>query len=811
MNPPAAQPVFTAAQIARALGRSKRSILRALTDTPPASCTIMAGQIARAWACESLPSGLRAELAAQARQHGCRDAAHWLRTATTPWTPPVALAAVAPQFLERAAKLRAALAEPLARQHELKRPELRALGLREFTRVFGYCISAKQWERLFDRAVLRDAGREDWSRVEIFLDDAAFRRRPARSVPPKTRFDFRPLADAFACLQNKPRLAPDDRAWLFHCAFEHYERLLAADAGPAARRELKMALVDHLLAVFPPPGLSRSRAALMRLFALKLAQWQQGGRAVAALEDKRPARSGNYRRPDFAADEKRIRDLAIQLDGNESLAHEMLRAQGKLSPEFCAYYAYDPRRHKSYVPRAVRQNITNSVEFALPLRHSARALQLAGPSVSQDWSAIEPGDWFVADDVTWNHLFRVHDPRVGWQVLRGECLMIADAKSDYPIDYLLIAGPYNSEHILRLLLHAHDRVGLPRGGFIRERGVWSAKLVRGLGAGAVCLGETVTAFARAMPGVRFHIARTPRNKPIEGLFGRVQERMRCLPGFVGFNEQVEKREDVQKLIARARRGDPDALAFFPTQEEWRDRINGVLDDFRHSPQNGERLQGLSPAEAWNSTLRRRPLAQLTPETRYLLATHCVPTRLTPKGIILQIRGRRRCYANEDTGAWFARGVSKVLAFYNVERPELLTVSDLDRKKFIAVKALACPAMDASEEELAEVAGAKRAHLAPARAIFGGLPHDVISTIRRDNTHDETTRELGRFHNAAVAADEAAAETRARKLRQIERKLGRRARGVQNPDRVLESFALEEEARAEIAAEQDREALGGGRP
>jgi len=573
---------------------------------------------------------------------------------------------------------------------------------------------------------------------------------------------------------------------------------------PRDRRLIKSTLLDYLRSAVPALS-SGSARSFHRLFNRKLNQWIEGGRTIDALEDKRPWESGNHRRPAFTDDWKKIRNGAILLDGNERLARQMLHDRGELSAEFCDYYSYEPRANKSDLPRAGSDTITPAVQFALPLRHSERAFKLAGPWTDRDWSGEKPGDWFNADDVTWNHPFKVRNANGSWDVLRGECLLMTDAKSDYPIAVLLIAGHYNSEHVLRLILRAHDEVGLPRKGLILERGVWNGALVKAVGAGPVPLGETVKAFAHTMPGLKIHRSYTPRSKPIEGVFLHLQNRMRCISGFVGFNEQVEKREDIQQLIARARRGDKDALAQFLTQDQWMEQIVSVLDDFRHSPQNGKRIQGLSPAEAWNESSRVYPLPRLTDDTRYLLATHCVEAKISGKGIVVTIRGHRRCYANAHTGEWLARGVDRVLAFYNVEQPELLTVSDLKQQQFFTVKALSLPAMSATREQLAEVAAAKRAHLAPARAIFGDIQHQVLSTIIRDDAHDEPTRELGRFVNDEVEKHKTEQNAEDRKRRKIQREakaIGASVNGhVQNPDLVLDGIEWEKEIRAELEAQR----------
>jgi len=286
--------------------------------------------------------------------------------------------------------------------------------------------------------------------------------------------------------------------------------------------------------------------------------------------------------------------------------------------------------------------------------------------------------------------------------------------------------------------------------------------------------------------------------------------MRCIPGFVGFNEREEKREEIQKRIARARRGDAEAIAFFPTMEEWRSQIRGVLNDFRHDPQNGHMLNGVSPAEAWNAELLRSPLDKLADEERHVLATHAEERSLTVRGVVIQPPCFKQplCYANEATGQWLKAGVRRVVAYYNLHQPELITLSDLKRQNFIAVKALILPAMSASKEQLKAVATARRGHLAAARAIAGEIKHRITSTITRDTGHDDATRELGRFHNAAVEQhneEETDDQRMVREIRKLENTLGEPAKDLhtlRRPGQYLESIRWKREQRHGRNAEME---------
>jgi hypothetical protein len=423
----------------------------------------------------------------------------------------------------------------------------------------------------------------------------------------------------------------------------------------------------------------------------------------------------------------------------------MLRERGELSQEFCDYYPYDARRDKSALPAAVRKAISASVEMCLPLRRGPWQAKMRGPYIPRDWSGVKPGDWFNADDVTWNHYFKERHADGSWQITRGECLLMTDLRTGYPLDFLLIPGKYNGEHVRGLVLRVHDALGLPRCGFYFEKSVWSSRLVTGDNRQGTPVHWREAENGLCGLGLQLSVrhATTPRAKPIEGLLRILQERMRCIPGFVGFNEREYDAERMQPLIARAHRGDAAALEQFPTGPEWRDRIRAVLGEFAHDPQDGKMLERHAPAEAWAAEISRRPLKQLWPDARYILSTHKKIVTVRQEGIVLTIRGKRLLYYNEHTGPLIGK---EVIAFYNLEMPELLTVCDMKRQNYFSVGRVELPAMTATKDQLKEVNRLRKGHMAHAKGIFGDIPHEVISTVARDNDHSEQDKELGRFHN-----------------------------------------------------------------
>ena len=261
----AAHHLFTAAQIARALGGKRQAVQRILAGITPSGTVLACGNVAAAWSFSALPARLQGELTSAARTRGYRHAEAML---AAPWSPDFSakldkcpINSLRAEFIGKALKLRDALAAPLTQQHALSGPELTALGLREFTGAFGYTISAKQWNRIFDRTVQRDHGSEQWHRAELYLEDAAFQKPVARIAVVAKQFDHALLAEALAQLERAEKPTSEDRAFLFHSAFLHLEALQVAHA-----REHHAAIRASVVAFLHTsnPALSKSLPGLCR-------------------------------------------------------------------------------------------------------------------------------------------------------------------------------------------------------------------------------------------------------------------------------------------------------------------------------------------------------------------------------------------------------------------------------------------------------------------------------------------------------------------------------------------------------------------
>jgi hypothetical protein len=799
-----AAPQFTAAQIARALGKKRQAIQRELRGIVASGVELVNGNEASAWHFSALPSRLQTELNNEARRRGCADAIALLTMPPQIWQPPIPVQQVRAEFVSRALKLRDALAQPLVRQHTLSPGQLTELGTQEFSRVFGYGISAKQWNRLFDRAVLRDNGAEQFHRVEIYLDDAAFQKPIAKVVTLAKQYDHSVLNEVIAHVENKEKPTAADEEWIYTSAFRHFESVCVA-TQPGEHIAVKASLVAFLFSSLP--GLAKNVTALHRNLNRKF----QKLRAGLEIADQRPRNSGRFRRPDFTEDEEKIRNESLRLHKNTSLAHRRLRQRGELSKEYVEYHPFDIRVNKSAVPASTRKAITPQIDAMLDQYKGEREVRLRGPAIPRDWSDTLPGDYLSGDDTSLNHPFSTPNERGGVDILTGEFLVLNDLRTGFPLDHQLITGHYNGRHIVSGLRRVHDSVGLARKGGYWEKGVWESRWMPGVNKKhSVHFRETELRLQKAgfdlgcLRDFEQRHAISPRSKPIERFFGQIQSMMMDRPGYMGRNQRLDKLKPMQDFVARCRRGteDPRNEGIMP-MEHWLKEVGSIIEEYANEPQNGKMLPGVAPREMWEDGLSKRPMLKLPPELLIGLTTNRrVFQRIPATGIVLR-EVPQFVYCNEELGRWRLMG-RPVVTFYNIDVPELLTVANLELTEFFTIKGIGLKAMTATPDELRAANAQIRGFTKPARVLFGQIRQAKKYTITTD-APDTTSKALGQFHNAETAAHSQKKTERTRKLNKVRTTaaaLGAPVpQNVRNPDRVLQGQELERQAREQLAKEE----------
>jgi hypothetical protein len=748
---------FTAGQLAGFLGVSGSAVRKRLQNEPATNLPTRSGQAANGWALAVLPAEWQTTLAAVAKRKGYRSPEIMLSDeSAAPWAPPVPFAEVPERFHGEAMQWRNALMPILPRQHEADPGELCKRGLEECHRVFGRAVAESTWRRHFDLAVKRDNGLEQWGRVEIYAAEEAFQHSGARRSAGAMieAEDLAELTDAFSQVANPSKLTVEDRDFIW----------AALHKSQAPRR----AVLDYAFSALP--GLARTRKALAKAFRRKLKSPQDG----------RPGKAGRPGALLCPECERNITGAAVDLDGDIAQAWRRLRLEKKICAKCAGLWHYDVRINKSYVPLAVRNQVGPAVAAALPFRHGPKRARLLSPYVLRRRD-IGPGDVFEADDICWNHLFFLWDtdesgrPYVG----RGECLLFLDRASWYPLGYRLIAGEidktgrqgaahYTGVDIRLGVLHVHDRVGLPRLGYQFENSVWRSRLVagrkvrgwqfnkwrdfeKGLNDEGIVLGTGMPTVRHALPG-------NPRTKIIERMIRCTQERMRPLPGFVGFNHRDYKPELLNDFLRRVVTGKEHPGEMFLSFQQFRDTLDSELMAYAEEPQNGRWLPGVSPVEVWKSGIGQfpgiadSPLRKLVPSARHLLSTHWRKVNVTAQGIRFESGGRALVFWGDELMPW----IHKTLPVrWNIEEPELLHCLPPGGTPF-TMKARELDSWTATPDELSKTGADRNRWSRHGKAIFDNLPHPLVSYVTRDTEHSQAV------HTEGHAIIQATEEHRVRK-------------------------------------------------
>ncbi len=186
--------MFTAAQIAAALGISPQAVRQQLRDKPSAGKQRIAGNDAAAWSVDQLPVRLRERLAIESTQQKC-SIETLLRLPRRQWQPPISMSKIAVENIRDAEKLREALMPFLMDPAGagLTAEEWKQRGVDYYFRVFypKPRISTHQWDRLFRRTQTRDNGVHNWDSLQIYLSDRLKRKAaPAAIVAAAPSPDF---------------------------------------------------------------------------------------------------------------------------------------------------------------------------------------------------------------------------------------------------------------------------------------------------------------------------------------------------------------------------------------------------------------------------------------------------------------------------------------------------------------------------------------------------------------------------------------------------------------------------------------------
>ena len=583
MNSPANN-LFTASQVARALGLKRQAAQRLLSGIAPSGQVIVNGRPASAWAITALPEHARELLTSRAQGLGHRSAEDLLSAPAKRWEPGLPLAEVAPDCLDRAVKLQRALRRVLELQDNLTvtPAELERVGLEDYQREFGHTISGRHLRNLVKRTLERDGGAGQFARVELFLEERPARKDAAR--PPislAVQTEFRELLDVIGQFKNPAKPAEAERDYLWLRVFELFEEKVAAGK---ARKRVKSAQVKFLArsAAF----LAASADAMRLAFNRKYSRWIESDRAAAALQDRRKEKSGFRRAPELKAEDRDalIAHAVLNCDGRVSQAWRELAGRNALSEELLSYHLSNPAS-KSYCPTRIREAVKYEVGMMEDIHHGPRQDKLNGAHISRDWSGVAAMDWLCGDDATLEVYFYIRDGKGSFTLMRGQFLPMIDVRSLRVLGFgLRPEKSYNAAMIRTLITRVCDEHGLPRKGFYFERGIWAnSRLLKG-DASADPLSWPETELGLRSLGLRFVHSRLPRSKPIERVIGALQDLMEGEPGYVGPDEMHEKFERVKKPNSRWKpgRSTPQNIstAWMSGKRDWRKSALNITPQYK---------------------------------------------------------------------------------------------------------------------------------------------------------------------------------------------------------------------------------------
>ncbi|HWX16949.1 MAG TPA: Mu transposase C-terminal domain-containing protein [Chthoniobacterales bacterium] len=752
--------LFTAAEIARILCCTSQYVRKMLKGVSSSETKRVRGMMANAWRFDSLPSPLIARVAKIATRHGFRTPLELMLN------PPslaavTSLARVADAEIERAQKLQRALSTCLAMPAETSISERVRIAAPQYKREFGKEVSDRYVRKLIDRILKADAGRRNFADLKIYIRTEHVRNRRS---PFSGRFDFRELDEHLSAIANRgaPSVRDIDFAWR-----KVIEFFASRVTSRADLTRLKLDLRRHLLDEVP--FLAASQAALKRNLNRKLRSAVESG--IESLIDGRagPAKSKAAERliATFQDDLKLLAQHArFYCGGRISQAYRQLHDRRshngeQFSERFRAAYPFDCRKAKSRVPSVVRHAVAPMVATAAPLRLGPRAAKLALPSIQRDWSKVAAGDSYTSDDVTLNHYVYDWNEQGEYEyegrrfnVMRPQFLPVVDERTELPLGFCLIPDRnYTSWQIKTLMARVCMRpeIGLPFKQFLFELAIWRSRNVNAL----VEWTEIDGSFARNGIALKVRHATTPKAKIIEGVIGRLQNLDEYHPAYVGRGEQQVKYERVHEFLRTLKRyGQPLKADVHPAQllmslRECAEMVEEVMLRFADEPQNGERLPGISPSEAWRQLSLQRVHRVLPESLRFLLATVESSKTVTNEGIELRIgRLKHKYFGSEKLGSLVGE---KVRVRYNPELPEMISVSHIasdphGANPFSVPLFERVPAHGATAEDFARAREHQNAFANYGRAIYRELAPRFNRTLSNSKIGSDQLRAAGEAHN-----------------------------------------------------------------
>jgi len=628
---PANPAELTAAQIANAGRMAKRTVLRALANTPPAGGIIVQGNDAAVWTFDTLTAGIQSAITSQSAACGL-TIADYLETFVRPWKPALPLAEIADACLDDARKLRAALLPSLQRMDAttLLPADRVRLGLEDYRRAFGHEISERHWQRLLTRTLRRDGGAEDWNRLEIYLPDRLKQKSaPAAVVLEALAADFAELEQFISACSNPHAPNKIECVGVWALALQKNAALVnAGTSEKTAAGRVRQFLISR--ATF----LAASPHALRVAFDRKLARWKESGGDLKVLRDGRANNGDRVEIP--SADIDRLRASSAFKNGGR-IDSAWREEYPFLSKTTRARY---PNRRNC--PAKIHHLLNRKIVDALTLRHQGkRTLRRACGSVERDWTNIPSMHLWVVDDMTANLELAISNRDGSTSLITPQVIAVMDSASRKWVGWAISDDKApTAELVCGAVLDAIRTHGVPKKLGIENGFVFGKSLNvngkedeqgRTIVAGLAQYGCAISHFDKMNPTSKAELEKS---------FDLIQRRMERHPGYTGRLQMVDAPEDFKLTQRLIRSGNIDAKQCRYTFEEGIKVISRLVHEYNSAPQDGH-LNGLSPNEAFAvRTNQNDPPIEFTPELEWLLANERYRVTVETNGVRFSHYGRK---------------------------------------------------------------------------------------------------------------------------------------------------------------------------
>ena len=621
-------PVFTAAELSRALGVTPQRI-RQLLPQARSSLRLVAGQETQAWALEEIPEGIKARLEKAAQKNCSPSIPTLLRNAAPRWEPEIPLSMIDEGQLAEAALRREVLAPILSNQKQKPASQLIEEATAEFTRAGGEIPSESTLRRLIMTAIERDHGHENFHRVELYLTDRiTSRHTSAEPAPSSCRLPA--LALVLDSIEN-PMDPSAERLSILKVAMEEMKRLQESGLN----LELSRASVVDTIAA-SGVKLSASREALRKLIRRTWEKWLDGGQVIEALEDRpRTGRPSLY--VPTLEEKNALKTLNLQT-GSVSLAAHMYAIRPECSPELKEVIQKE-RSSIHKLPPTIRQAaaVTEAVRShykspkAARLKHHMQPRSFDYRDKTGSLEHIQPGQLWERDDMSINCLFWVPwkwggdscSERYEVRLCRGQLLVSLDVGSQRFLSFNLLArtmDSYRADDIWQWMGHDYSAIGMPEIGERLERGTWKAKKISGnlsvAWDGKPSIEEHKRIGGLRSLGITQITAHTPSAKDIERRFNLLQNVMGTIPGQIGRHRGEMERET--KIWMACQAGHRNPKEHFISYSEMLDEVQKALLICNARKFEGIHANGI-PDQLWEESGAPEILRKLPEEKAYLFA------------------------------------------------------------------------------------------------------------------------------------------------------------------------------------------------